>query len=227
MYLLEPLSPTLREGRGHCYYQWIKESIQKFVSNIESSPSNPSLSKEDKTQQLLSIRSTTLVLSQTHSKSLGLLGGVSKISILVSNICISVMMDPYQDMNIKCLYFDDICVPVLKKCSSLSLTELCCSSNDRTLNLSAGDQAGGSLIKQLVDVISTHQNIISSLAGAQKGGYEFEPQLLQVLCAFMIIETVYDRCTVDDIKGSVTRAYAGKRLFQSFEPTHVVCSMIC
>ena len=67
-------------------------------------------------------------------------------------------------------------------------------------------------MKQLVDVISNHQNIILSLTGAQKGGYEFEPQLLQVLCAFTIIETVYDRCTVDDIKGSVTRAYAGTML---------------
>jgi hypothetical protein len=206
MYLLEPLSPTLREGRGHCYYQWIKESIQKFVSNLASS-TTPSLSKEDK---------APLVRSSSTSSSC--LVGVSKISILVSNICISVMMDPYQDMNIKSLYFDDICVHVLKKSSSLSLTELCCSSHERTLNLTggagAGGGGGGSLMKQLVDVITTHQNIISSLAmaianPAQRGGYELEPQLLQVLCAFTIIETVYDRCTVEDIKGNITRAYAG------------------
>jgi hypothetical protein len=220
MYLLEPLAPTLREGRGHCYYQWIKESIHKFVTNIDSSASTP-LSKEDNTQQLMTIRATTMVLSQTHSKHSSS-SGVSKISLMVSNICIGVMMDPYQEMNIKCLYFDDICIPILKRCSSLSLSELCTSrggngGNGTTLNVSGTGVTtltSESLIKQLVDIISNNQNIITSVAtatagGTQRGGYDLEPQLLQVLCAYTVLETVYDRCTVDDIKGSITRAYAG------------------
>jgi hypothetical protein len=147
---------------------------------------------------------------------------------MVSNICIGVMMDPYQEMKIKCLYFDDICIPILKRCSSLSLSELCTSrgggTSGGTLNVSGGGVlTSESLIKQLVDIISNNQNIITSLAnavsggGAQRGGYDLEPQLLQVLCAYTILETVYDRCTVDDIKGSITRAYAGTgRILFSF-----------
>jgi hypothetical protein len=67
-----------------------------------------------------------------------------------------------------------------------------------------GTSPSGSFIKQLAELIGNNQNIIASLRGSDS-----ESKLLQLLCAFTIVEAVYDRCTVDDIKGSITRAYYG------------------
>lgn len=171
--LLKPILPSLREGDTHIYKDWIKSSLSLFVESIEHEEANE------------------LTNSSSSPK------GVSRTILQVCSRCIEVVLDPSSDISIKMLFFDDICIPTLKRCHSRGLQELCTSRDlSQVIQIHKGS-GGDTLIKQLVDILSQNSTAISLLQQEECMTEEMEQVLLRVLCAYTIIESIYDRYNCD------------------------------
>lgn len=123
--------------------------------------------------------------------------GISTTALRVCQDALAVVFDPYQDLNVKFFYLDEICLPVLLRCSSASLQAMLCGSDGfSALEIDSGGGGGGSsLIKKLMDLITKHQALIPALSAGTCPIHsdDISTALLQVCCSFSIVETIYDR----------------------------------
>ena len=129
-------------------------------------------------------------------------GGVSLTALGVCQQALEVVFDPYQDLQVKFFYLDEVCLPVLLRCSSGSLQAMLSGSSGLRLDRSSGAGAGAggqsSLIQQLMALVTKNLTLIPSLGGG--GGAltaseadAVSTSLLQTCCCFSILETIYDR----------------------------------
>ena len=118
--------------------------------------------------------------------------GFSYTALHVCSRCIQKVFEPYQEICIKLLYFDQICVPILKRCPTKSLCELCTSGKFSDM-MKISKDTNKTLVKQLMTIISENGNVISQLHDGSKSSDESEELLLLVLCAYTIVENLYDR----------------------------------
>jgi hypothetical protein len=123
-------------------------------------------------------------------------GGVSA-SLIVCRRCIEIVLDPETDMTVKLLFFDDICLAVLLKCTSRNLCELCTSSHHAGLLEASDNKLHNTLVCQLMTLIVDNSNVISQLDDdCDKWTEDTEQLLLRILCSYTIIERLYDRFDV-------------------------------
>lgn len=137
----------------------------------------------------------------TTSQGHGSGSGVSVTALGVCQQALKEVFDPYQDLRVKLFYLDEVCLPVLLRCSSASLTAMLCgtgrdSFSILTIDASGSNAAGGqTLIKQLMDLITKHLTLLPSLniSGGGMDADSASTSLLQICCCFSILETIYDR----------------------------------
>lgn len=117
----------------------------------------------------------------------------------ICGYCIEEITDEYQDLNVKQVLFDDLCVPILLRLSSAELISLFCEP------LNSFRLVGGSskcVLLQLYDVIQTELTTMET--ADRKVCLVFNQA-----CAYRFIETLFEKCSLQEIKGEVTTAFAG------------------
>lgn len=120
--------------------------------------------------------------------------GAVSMALIVCSRCIRIVLDSERDITVKLLFFDDICLSILRKCTPSSLSELSTSSRlSGFLQL----QAKGSyecLLGQFMALIVDNVNVISQLdADCCNWTDDSEQLLLRILCSYTIVESLYDR----------------------------------
>lgn len=125
--------------------------------------------------------------------------GVSLTALSVCQEALAVVFDPYQDLQVKFFYLDEVCLPVLLRCSSGSLQAMLCRCSDLRIDpSSSGGSAGqqGALIQQLMALVTKNLTLIPSLGASSTSASDADAistSLLQTCCCFSILETIYDR----------------------------------
>lgn len=115
------------------------------------------------------------------------------MALRVCQQALAVVFDPYQDLKVKFFYLDDICLPILLRCSSTSLQAMLCGADG--FNALSNGTGESCFIKQLMDLITKHMSLIPSLSSGTciLDSDAISATLLQICCCFSIIETIYDR----------------------------------
>jgi DNA-binding transcriptional regulator YhcF (GntR family) len=126
-------------------------------------------------------------------------GACKAVSTLCST-CMSHIFDDNQTLEVKQMLMDHLCFPLLRLCSSAQLTIIMSTTSGENSILSSSAE-GISVIMQLGCTLQSEIPRDSESANALT--------FLQS-CAFAIIEILYDKCSLYDLKNEIIQAYAGQ-----------------
>eukprot|EP01035_Chromulina_nebulosa_P020709 gene20709-26847_t len=119
----------------------------------------------------------------------------------ICSFCIEQIMDLYQDLDVKKTLFNELCIPVLQRCDSTDLVSIFCSSFNSFRFVEGSIKC---VVIQLYEVIQKEPTFTSS---------DEEKRCLFVTqaSAYRIIETLFERCSLAEIKQDITTAFVGAK----------------
>ena len=119
----------------------------------------------------------------------------------ICSFCIEQMMDLYQDLDVKKTLFNELCIPVLQRCDSKDLVSIFCSSFNSFRFVEGSIKC---VIIQLYEVILKEPTF--SLSDEEK-----RCLFVTQASAYRIIETLFERCSLSEIKQDITTAFVGAK----------------
>lgn len=140
---------------------------------------------------------------------------------------LSVVGDQYQDPVVK-EFFLDYCIAVLEKCSPASLCHLLLQSNTSG-NFPAilfPQTKSTVLVRCLVDGVTSASDAMTNALAA---GEVVEHSVISTFCAYHLLRLAYDRCSVHDIKSTLTPGFVGGGIFYIIAccNTNVSIDVVC
>lgn len=121
-------------------------------------------------------------------------GSIGMFNIdIITSYCYDVFKNDYEDIEIKELLCDCLCLPLLRKCSSDTLSNFLVSS--KFLSMSILSSSNVTLVKKLVDTINIYP-IVSQ-----------RTKLFINSFIYSLFEILYSRCHIQTIKDQVTKGY--------------------
>ena len=182
--LFVPLLPSLREGEKHLYFPWFGETLSALAASASMQRNNRN--------------------NETYEKSTSVDTTIPSVSVLqiVCTYCLEIAFDDSEDLSVKQTLFDSLCVPVLYSCNPHDMITFFISSwnNLKITSFACGVSTG--VIKALYDI--TQKDLKLAV-----GTGSLENLIFLQSCCYKLIEVLYDRCTLQQIKNEISVEFAG------------------
>ena len=128
----------------------------------------------------------------------------SRVSVLqsVCTYCLQIASDECEDFSVKQTVFDFLCIPVLSRCHPYDLI-IFFTNSWNNLNISIVKfNVQTSFIKTLFDIMQKNFKLENQIG-------TLENLLFLQSCCYKLIEVLYDRCTLHQIKNEISLEFAG------------------
>ena len=155
--IIQTLIPSFRLGSNHRYYAWILGTLKQVITQLDVSR----------------------VEGGSHSN-------YPAIHALYSE-CVGVILDVSQDIEVKRIFMEQLCIPLLEHCTSDSLIDI--------FGTTSVQPGGGCIVKQLVDTV---QKVVT-----------YTDTLYAQACFYSLLTTIYDKCSLGSIKNQLTKSFCG------------------
>ena len=198
------LSPSSDQGRE--YLAILKSFLQAFERTGCSfllTPLLPSFREGNQHRYYNYLKETLLRVAE----NIALPTSQSALEICdICNFSIDVILDTFQDMIVKKVFFHSILLPTVAKLTSRDLLRIFSSSGDGLkLNLTAfGIPSSPNFLKALMDIIAKDINF------ALMDSHEINTMIFLQVCSFGLLEFIFDQCPLKELKTSFTQLFVGE-----------------
>lgn len=150
-------------------------------------------------------------------------GGIGNVTVgllntlAIFNFCYRLLTDKYESVKVKLTIMNYLWLPLLEAMPMevlSTITSFPMHADGRNI-----------MISQTVKVDNTSSVVSSFIAIMQKNSpsagmldeQDIESFYVTLQCAYVFVENVYSRCSLFDIKGPITKAYAGEESLSHYE----------
>jgi hypothetical protein len=129
----------------------------------------------------------------------------------IISFCIDLIIDEGQDLIVKKTVFNQFCIPILLKCNEEALVNIFCTTTSTLGNLSTFQSLKkfSSLNSNNTNVIKVLYEIIQKDPNLLYNTEEITNLLFVQSCCYRMIETLFDKCSLNTIKKELTQAFVG------------------